>query len=155
GAVLALKRPAPPHLPTAVSLPVVIEEALHPIPGQGGGFLGARYAPLAINGDPSDPAFAVDGLTGGETGRLAGRRGLLRAGDPLARAPRTADLDAWRRRAVELLPPPAARRAFDLGREPARLRQRYGLHRAGQSLLLARRLVEAGVRLVTVYWGGR
>src|SRR5262249_59883620 len=46
-------------------------------------------------------------------------------------------------------------RAFDLRAEPRRVRERYGRHKYGQSLLLARRLVEAGVRLVTVYWGGR
>jgi hypothetical protein len=64
-------------------------------------------------------------------------------------------LDQHQRRALSLLTSDEARRAFDLGREPGRVRERYGRHKYGQSLLLARRLVEAGVRLVTVYWGGK
>jgi uncharacterized protein (DUF1501 family) len=68
---------------------------------------------------------------------------------------RVEQLDGYQQRAYALLTSDAARRAFDLGREDTRLRERYGRNRYGQSLLLARRLVEAGVRLVTVYWGGR
>jgi uncharacterized protein (DUF1501 family) len=64
-------------------------------------------------------------------------------------------MNRYQRRAFNLLTSAATRRAFDLGAEPGRLRERYGRHKYGQSLLLARRLVEAGVRLVTVYWGGR
>ena len=56
---------------------------------------------------------------------------------------------------MELLTSETTRRAFELQRENARLRERYGRHKYGQSLLLARRLVEAGVQLITVYWGGK
>ena len=91
--------------------------------------------------------------------RLAGRKALLRALDNrlgrLAADPGVDRLDQHQRRALSLLTSGEARRAFDLGREPERLRARYGRHKYGQSLLLARRLVEAGVRLVTVYWGGK
>src|SRR5262249_55658694 len=89
GAILAFKRPVAPELPTAVSLPNTIAEGFHPIPAQGGGFLGARYAPFAVDGDPSDAAFHVDGLSGpaGPT-ELSDRRTLLhrlnRAYEPLA-----------------------------------------------------------------------
>jgi uncharacterized protein (DUF1501 family) len=64
-------------------------------------------------------------------------------------------MDRYRERAVSLLTSDETRRAFDVGCEPATVRERYGRHKYGQSLLLARRLVEAGVRLVTVYWGGK
>jgi hypothetical protein len=160
GALLALKRPASPELPTAVSLPNIIAEGFHPIPAQGGGFLGARYAPFAVNADPSDPTFAVDGLTGncGEK-ELSERRGLLqrinRVRSWLDGGADVRQMGAVQQRALDLLSSGAAQRAFDLGREPTRLRDRYGRHKAGQCLLLARRLIEAGVRMVTVYWGGR
>jgi hypothetical protein len=68
---------------------------------------------------------------------------------------RIAELGHHQQRAFTLLTSEATRRAFDLQHEPLWLRDRYGWHKYGQSLLLARRLVEAGVRLVTVYWGGR
>ena len=64
-------------------------------------------------------------------------------------------MDAAQQRALDMLSSGETQKAFELRREPARLRDRYGRHKAGQSLLLARRLIEAGVRLVTVYWGGR
>jgi uncharacterized protein (DUF1501 family) len=64
-------------------------------------------------------------------------------------------MDSYQQRAFNLLTSDATRRAFNIGAESSRLRERYGRHKYGQSLLLARRLVEAGVRLVTVYWGGR
>jgi hypothetical protein len=160
GAILALKRPSSPELPTAVSLPNTIEEGFHPIPAQGGGFLGGRYAPFAVNADPNDPTFSVAGLEG-EQGRktLSDRRALLRkvnrARDWLAEGHSAGQIEACQQRALDLLSSGAARKAFALRSEPSRLRDRYGRHKAGQSLLLARRLVEAGVGLVTVYWGGR
>src|SRR5205807_100214 len=109
-----------------------------------------------------DEDFSVDGLAAGpETRpeRLRGRRALLRTvNEQLGRLSgdrRVEGLDGYQQRAFGLLTSDATRRAFDLGREPAAVRDRYGRHKYGQSLLLARRLVEAGVRLVTVYWGGR
>jgi len=160
GAILSLKRPAPRHLPTAVSLPNVIEEALHPIPGQGAGFLGVRHSPLCVESDPGRDNFSVAGLSAATSARrLANRRALLRSLDRSKKGtrsvPSAAGMTACQQRAFDLLKSPSARQAFDLTREPARLRDRYGRHKAGQSMLLARRLVEAGVRLVTVYWGGR
>src|SRR5207244_357976 len=89
------------------------------------------------------------------TDREALRQRLDRGLGHLASQPAPLDLDRYRKRALALLTSEQTRRAFDLGREPERLRERYGRHKYGQSLLLARRLVEAGVRLVTVYWGGK
>jgi hypothetical protein len=162
GAQVSLKRPGALGLPSAVSLPDPVSDGPYPTPGQNAGFLDARYAPFRIDGDPSADDFAVDGLAAGpelRADRLAGRRSLLRVVDEqlgrLADDRRVEQLDRYQQRAYALLTSDAARRAFDLGREDERLRERYGRHRYGQSLLLARRLVEAGVRLVTVYWGGR
>jgi hypothetical protein len=72
----------------------------------------------------------------------------------MQKSPEVQRLDAFYQRAFAMVTSPEARRAFDLSREPDRLRDRYGRHIHGQRLLLARRLIEAGVRLVTVYWGG-
>ncbi len=81
--------------------------------------------------------------------------GIDRGLGKLAESPSIADLDRYRQRALALLTSDETRRAFVIDREPDRVRERYGFHKYGQSLLLARRLVEAGVRLVTVYWGGK
>jgi hypothetical protein len=161
GAQLALKRPATREVPTAVSLPDPVTDGPYTTPGQNAGFLGARYAPFGVYGDPSDESFAVDGLAGGAqlAERLEGRRGLLSTINgqqaSLVADPRVGQLDGYQQRAFALLASDATRRAFELSREDARVRDRYGRHKYGQSLLLSRRLIEAGVRLVTVYWGGK
>jgi hypothetical protein len=158
GAQVTFGRPARPTVPTAVSLPDPVSDGPYTTPGQNGGFLGAGLAPFRVLGDPDDPGFRVAGLAD-EPERLADREALRRRIDHglgrLGMDPGVEGLDSYRQRALALLTADEARRAFDLGREPERLRQRYGRHRYGQSLLLARRLVEAGVRLVTVYWGGQ
>jgi hypothetical protein len=161
GAQVALKRPGR-QVPAAVSLPDPVSDGPYTTPGQNAGFLGATHAPFSIQGDPNDDLFAVDGLTVGpemRDGSLSGRRALLqKVNDQLgawATDHRVEQLDRYQQRAFGLLTSDATRRAFDLSREPPRLRERYGRHKYGQSLLLARRLVEAGVRLVTVYWGGK
>jgi hypothetical protein len=160
GAQVALGRPNRAGVPTAVSLPDPISDGPYTCPGQNGGFLGAAYAPFAIYGDPNDDAFAVEGLhETADQHRVARRQDLLRSVnrglDRLADDPRLDQLDRHQQRAFGLLTSEATRRAFEIQQEPARVRERYGRHKYGQSLLLARRLVEAGVRLVTVYWGGR
>jgi hypothetical protein len=158
GAQLTHKAPVRGSLPTAVSLPDPISDGPYPTPGQNGGFLGAGAAPFRVLGDPDDDSFRVDGLAD-DPERLGDRRALLRALDNrlgrLASDPAVERLDQHQRRALALLTSGEARRAFDIGREPDLVRRRYGRHKYGQSLLLARRLVEAGVRLVTVYWGGK
>jgi hypothetical protein len=159
GAQVALGTPGARSVPAAVSLPDPVSDGPYTCPGQNGGFLGAAYAPFGILGDPSADEFRIDGLGEFPAERLGGRRGLLRAVDAglgrLADDRRIEELDAYQRRAFTLLTSAATRSAFDLGRESAALRDRYGRRKYGQSLLLARRLIEAGVRLVTVYWGGR
>ena len=163
GAQVALGSPGARNsdrsVPAAVSLPDPVSDGPYTCPGQNGGFLGAAYAPFSIFGDPSADDFRVEGLGDVSAGRLGGRRDLLRAVDAglgrIADDRRIEECSAYQRRAFALLTSTATRGAFDLGRESIALRDRYGRHKYGQSLLLARRLIEAGVRLVTVYWGGR
>jgi hypothetical protein len=126
--------------------------------GEGGGFLGHAADPFRILQDPSRPDFRVQALTPAREislDRLGGRRGLLdqlrRQGDDVGAR---AGLDAFQNRALDMILSPAAQRAFELGAEAATVRDRYGRHKFGQGTLLARRLIEYGVPLVTVYWNG-
>jgi hypothetical protein len=126
--------------------------------GEGGGFLGQGSDPFRILQDPSRPDFRINALAPTRDiplDRLGGRRGLLdelrRRTDPaLARNA----MDAHQERAFNMILSPRTYAAFDLGAEPTRVRDRYGRHKFGQGVLLARRLVEHGVPLVTVYWNG-
>ena len=127
-------------------------------PGQYGGCLGARHDPLVLNADPNAPNFRLPnvGLDADMTpARVGDRRALLGRMDGRPRQPPVADPGhaADRDNAFSMISSPAVRRAFDLSGEPARVRDRYGRHRWGQSHLLARRLVEAGVRFVTTMNG--
>jgi len=160
GAQVAFGRPSQGAVPTAVSLPDPVSDGPYTCPGQNGGFLGAGFAPFTIYGDPNDDDFVVHGLhEATDRRRVTDRQGLLRAVNQglgrLADERAIEDLDRHQQRAFSLLTSESTRRAFEIQTEPTRLRERYGRHKYGQSLLLARRLVEAGVRLVTVYWGGR
>jgi hypothetical protein len=126
--------------------------------GEGGGFLGQTHDPFRILQDPNRPDFRVQALTPPREvplDRLADRRGLLdqlrRQGDAVL-GRRT--LDAHQERAFNMILAPTTRTAFDLNAEPAAVRERYGRHKFGQGVLLARRLIERGVPLVTVYWNG-
>src|SRR5262249_53116164 len=107
--------------------------------------------------DPSKPDFQPFPVAqGAEADRLHGRRDLLQVVDrqraAIERVTAVRTLDAHTSRAFDLVTSPAARRAFDLSRESQRIRDQYGWNAFGQGLLLARRLVEAGVNLVTVNW---
>lgn len=131
-----------------------------------GGFLGAAYGPMVIGKDEDNPAKSdfrmrefepADGVT---SDRIIGRRKLLdEVVSPLSNGFDSGSTRAFQRfqeRAVELVTSPQAHGAFNLTNEPDSVRDRYGRHVLGQNLLLARRLVEAGVRLVTVNaWCGR
>ncbi len=122
-------------------------------------FLGGRYESFKT-GDPNDPNFRVQDIRlGGLSAAELGRRQTFReALDGLARQAESDDqlrtLDEFQRRALDLVVSPEARRAFDLPREDPRMRDRYGRTTLGQGCLLARRLVESGVRFVTVNSGG-
>ncbi len=124
-----------------------------PVSAIGPAYLGGQYAPFAILGDPNRPG-TLGGLQADPDGRLRTRGGLLsRLGrTPDGRAP--ALMGAFQQQALDILSGPRAREAFDLEREPASVRDRYGRTAWGQHCLLARRLVEAGVDLVTVTLAG-
>ncbi|HZU34673.1 MAG TPA: DUF1501 domain-containing protein, partial [Gemmataceae bacterium] len=158
GAVLHRVRPTSQFPYTAVHLngPAQVPEIL--APGQFGGLLGRAYEPLVL-GDVTRDRTTIDGLDQYPDlppVRQSSRRSLLEAIDHYCwqlhpdRAP--AEMDLLYRRAYELLAAPSCREAFNLAREPAALRERYGRNRSGQACLLARRLVEAGVPFVTVIW---
>jgi hypothetical protein len=160
GSIVARARGGSGGLPPFVTMPEVVRDAnIHEVPGQGPGFLGGAYGPVLFEADakagrfPPPDVFAPPDLG---SLRLDGRRSLRdRIDSALAgieSGGRLEGLDAHYRRAFGLLRSGAARRAFDLEAEPLRVRDAYGPHLFGQGCLLARRLVEAGVSLVTVYW---
>jgi uncharacterized protein (DUF1501 family) len=122
----------------------------------GPAYVSGAYSPFAIMGDPSRPDFEVPniGLSDArQAARLGERVALRQSLDRLERAVDTAGemdaMDKFQAQAMTLLTSPQTRDAFDLGREDNRTRDRYGRHRWGQQLLLARRLVEAGVEIIT------
>jgi hypothetical protein len=149
-------------LPASVVLPWYIQFAGQDkrIAGQTGGRMGELSNPLLVGGDPSDPRFRVDGLEAAAdvpTERLRARRELLRALEAatppsLVAEPTVQTFSGHVESAFAMLSDLRARQAFRLDQEPEPLRARYGTGKFGQSLLLARRLVEAGVSLVTVNW---
>jgi hypothetical protein len=127
----------------------------------GGGtaaFLGLEHNPFDVFADPNDEKFSVKDITPPQAmklQRVERRRTMLAKMDRLQRAverqPAAYDaLDEHYKTALNMITAPATKRAFDLGAEDPRLRDRYGRNRFGQSLLLARRLVQSGVRFVTV-----
>ena len=127
-------------------------------PGQHGGWLGKGFDPFRVEGDPNAPGFQVGGLGLARGGRRpTGSAAAVRCSP---RSARSCDLargrprawDGFQARALDALASAEARGAFRVDREDPRLRDRYGRHIHGQCLLLARRLVEAGVGLVTVNW---
>jgi hypothetical protein len=121
----------------------------------GSAYLGPSTHPFTVPGDPAAPKFEVRNLapTAGQDGvreRMALLNGLEKGRAVPDGSGTTEAMDAYRKRALQLLTTDAARKAFDLSREPAKLRERYGMHRYGQRALLARRLVEAGASFVTM-----
>lgn len=124
--------------------------------GQFGGWMGPVYDPMTIDADPSKPEYRVGELTlqeGLTKSRLDERRALRQGLNGTGAASPFAAQDANLQRAYDLLTSAAEQRsAFDLSQEPAKVRERYGLNPHGQSVLQARRLVERGVPLVTVFW---
>ena len=127
-------------------------------PGQDAGFLGHECEPLVL-GDVSRGPIAVPGLATDDPVpplRLSARHSLKRALDQyhrkLASSAAAGKTSMLYQQALKMLSASRFRTAFDVSSEPLRLRNRYGRHRSGQACLLARRLVEAGVPLITVIW---
>lgn len=158
GSVVGLVRP--PHAPVVpyVSMPYITKEGAGgpPQPGFFGGLLGRARDPLFVLRDPNAPGFAMPELSLGPSvtpAQLDARRRLL---DRLATGTpadgRARELTGFQARAFDLLTAPATQRAFQLEREPAALRDAYGRNVYGQSVLLARRLIEAGTRVACISW---
>jgi len=142
--------PTTPVLPY-VSLPYITKEGAGgpPQPGFFGGWLGRAYDPLFVTRDPNAPDFRIDELnppTEVSAERLTGRRQLLR------HLNRSGEMDVFQQKAFDVLTSSATQRAFRIDREPRRIRDNYGRNIYGQSVLLARRLIEAGTRVVCVSW---
>jgi uncharacterized protein (DUF1501 family) len=159
GSAAAKLRPTPAAVPAFVMAPDVLIENAHLTPGQFAGWLGSQFEAFNVRADPSRREFAVPALTTSTdipAQRLASRRALLAGLDTarpdLARSPPGRELDPHYQRAFDLLTGPRAQAAFNLAAEPLAARERYGVNPFGQSVLLARRLVEAGVRFVNVHW---
>jgi uncharacterized protein (DUF1501 family) len=160
GAVVAAKRPPHPYLTNAITLPHMPSKAPYTRPGQFAARLGIEHDPLYVHGSLESPLkFQAPALMleGGLTpDRLTQRRQLLNALDDVNRdLEQFSKVHTWNRhqeRAVSLLMSSRTTEAFDVSREPSDLRERYGETVNGMSLLLARRLVEAGVPFITVFW---
>lgn len=158
GSVLSFLKGPKGDVPAHVLLPRPIGNTGGNMPhGQSGGFLGKLHDPFSLNADPSDPAFAVRDLRAPDAIsaiRADGRRNLRTLVDGAVRSfeasPEARLLDASFDQAYTLISSAKARDAFDLSKEPDAVKERYGRNRFGMSCLLARRLVEAGVRFVTV-----
>ncbi len=127
----------------------------------GTGYLSSSFGPFALGDDPQNPRFQVRDLNlagGVDAERFVRRKSALAAVNrrfaSMTSSDNVAAMETFYERAYGLLDSPTAREAFQIDKEDAALRDRYGRNQAGQRLLMARRLVEAGVRLVTVTYGG-
>ncbi len=148
GTILKRYRPVKhfPHTAVHVNGPLLTPSEAGP--GQGGGFLGRAYEPAELGNVTNTDRLleSLDLPADVSVDRLSRRRGLLGQLDPLTSA------DPLNQQAFELVNAPHVRTALDLERESDRLRDRYGRHRSGQACLMARRLVEAGVPWITVFF---
>ena len=143
------------NLPPYVAVPSM------PTNYAGSGYLSSAFAPFSLGSDPANPGFRVQDLAlpGGVTSdRFATRRNMLEAVNDHFRSKEKSDnldaMDTFYQRAYGLISSEKARAAFDINAEPAKLRDEYGRNAAGQRMLMARRLVAAGVRMVTLHYGG-
>ena len=158
GSVTAMLRPPTKNVVPYVSMPYVTQEGAGgpPQPGFFGGWLGKPRDPLFVLRNPNAADFQLPELTlGGDMNptrfdarkQLAARLGV--SGNP-DRA--LADMDGFRARAYDLLTAPTTREAFRIDKEPPKARDAYGRNIYGQSVLLARRLIEAGTRVTCISW---
>lgn len=153
-------RPRHDGIPSGVNLPTFLMEGPLVWPGQHAGFLGPKHDPWQITQDPNASSFRVDNVqlaTGLAINRLDNRRQLLddinRQQEWLTTAAASQRLSDQQDLAFNLLSSGKLARAFEMDKEPLAVRERYGRHAFGQSLLLARRLVQAGVPIVQANMG--
>lgn len=152
--------PRKPGMPAHAAVPYASSIGLRP--GYfGANYIGLSHNPFETDGDPNSPNFQVQNIQmpgDMSVARLEDRQGLARYFDRLRRDVDTrgtlSAMDRFDQQAFELVAGAAARKAFDINTEDPRLRDKYGRHQWGQSVLLARRLVEAGSTFVSVHFGG-
>ncbi|MBI3418385.1 MAG: DUF1501 domain-containing protein [Verrucomicrobia bacterium] len=127
----------------------------------GSAYVNPAYGPFTVNGDPNDPHFEVPNIGFRDQAQAERTNDRVRLKQSLDRLDRVVDvwgtmraIDEFESQALNLLTSPAAREAFDLSREPDHIRDRYGRHQWGQQCLMARRLVEAGVEIITTTFDG-
>ena len=158
GAVIAKEHRAPKGVPPYVLFPGGgSNSAIY-----SAGYLGVAYGPFAALGDPSERNYSVRALATPEgltLARLEARQRLLARVDTAFRddKPNNADLIGMNKsyeQAFEILQSTRIRKAFEIADEPSAMRDKYGQNKFGQSCLLARRLVQAGSRCVSIYFGG-
>ena len=159
GAVGALRAAERSPLDAVILPEPIFNNPAIPWPGQNGGFMGAAWHPHILRCDPSQERIEIEGLTaaaGVTELRLDDRHALLGQVDRMLhrglRSPAIAEMNRFQQEAFDLLHAGATREALEIEREPAASRDRYGRGTFGQSVLLGRRLIEAGVRLVQVNW---
>jgi hypothetical protein len=157
GSVLGLCRPPVAPVVPYVSMPYITQEGAGgpPQPGFFGGLLGRTRDPLFVLRDPNAPNFSMPelGLAADVSAdRLESRRQLLGSLPGAAADRPAAEMEGFRARAFDLLNSPVTRNAFRLDQEPATVRDAYGRNIYGQSVLLARRLIEAGTRVACISW---
>jgi hypothetical protein len=153
-------RPRSDGIPSGVNLPTYLMEGPLLWPGQYAGFLGPRHDPWQITRDPNQRDFGIDSMRlneGLDVSRLHHRRSLLAEVDEqqrqLAATAESRRLSDQQSLAFTMLESGRVARAFDIDQELPAVRDRYGRHSFGQSLLLARRLIEAGVPVVQANMG--
>jgi uncharacterized protein (DUF1501 family) len=160
GSVLRRLTPAESDLPAAIRLPMHIFNTDGSVwPGQDAGFLGRACDPWMFRCEPAAPDFRISEFTlpvDVPVERLKGRVALLDGLNArlmaVERSGAMQHYSQWAQRALDVLSSPQSRAALQLNDEPPAVRARYGMSQFGQSTLLARRLIEAGVRLVQVNW---
>lgn len=154
GSVVAQHRPPKSSIVPYVSMPYITQEGRGgpPQPGFFGGILGRSLDPFFMLQDPNAPQFALPELSLSpdvSPARLDERRRLMdQFGEQLSRN----DMSSFQAKAIDLLTSATTRRAFQIDQEPARVRESYGRNIYGQSVLLARRLIEAGTRVACISW---
>ena len=157
GSIISYFQP-PNAIPNHVTIPRPIGHDGVTYSGTYSGFLGPRYDPFERVAAPNARDTALHPTTplpDLNTTRLQARHGLLKIlenEDRVLQSRGMRDLDEFRDQALQMVVSPNVRRAFDLDKEPPNLRDRYGRNEYGESFLLARRLVEAGVKVVSVTW---
>ena len=154
GSVVAKELGSRKDLPPYVAIPT-------PFRSTGSGYLSFKHGPFGLGSNPESPNFSVRDLSlpsGLNAERFASRKKIRSIVDDyfskLERNDQLDAMDSFYLKAYDLISSPEARSAFELDKEPAKLREAYGMNSAGQRLLMARRLVESGVRFVALTYGG-